>query len=602
MDRGIIGRFKQHSTSILIVLLILCTVIYCLTAALPKHGDFWILNYKAKAFSLYGFDFTGKIPIYYPSTFYILQGIWIALGSQIFGYDLQSWTTNFNLVPNYFQVWCMIPFLVGLLLIVAISYFCLKNKWLALLAFGTLSFISVVVMGQLEVFLVVFMLLSMIVFLKAIKDKDEHMALLSVILLGLSVQYVPFAAFLLPVYLIFSILILRIKKYDLLKISGYLILALFLFILAFIVIWLIHPTSLLQMSTNGEPGWLINLQLGPVDLPPYHVLSIWLLGYIVILYDAFYNLMKCPEKMLNDRRYFIYYSFIIYAWFFIAVFTHPQWWLVLLPPVLLVLDNFRSWLNYLFAFALMLLYIFLPMMWTNNIDIVLQYYLPTFDITANYAIVLATLIVSVLVVWALHIRREIRDEEPSDAAGERPMADMAFPILITFAPYAICFLAGMAAVATIGCASIDFADNSTAVPGGEIYGNTTISQAFTARYDNLNSVDVLMQGNGRASSDEVLFHLKGSPTSGDIAVVSANAGDIQNNKYHSFKFPKIPDSKGKTYYFSIESTRQEPGSSVTVFVNTWGDHKGDIVFRPHYKPGLQKTLSYIGNKYPIVSF
>jgi len=581
--------------------MLLCTIIYCLTAALPKHGDFWILNYKAKAFSLYGFDFTGQVPVYYPSAFYILQGTWIALGSQIFGYDLHSWTTNFSLVPAFFQVWCTIPFLICLLLIVAISYFGLKNKWLALLAFGTLSFVSVAVMGQLEVFCVVFMLLSMIVFLKAINEKDELLALLSILLLGLSVSYVPFAAFLLPVYLIFSILILRIKKYDLLKTSGYLILSIFLFIISFIVLWLIHPASLLQMSTNGEPGWLINLQLGPVDLPPYHVLSIWLLGYIVILYDSFYNLIYYPEKMLNDRRYFIYYSFVTYAWFFIAVFTHPQWWLILLPLILLVLDNFRNRLNYLFAFALMSLFIFLPMMWTNNIDTVLQYYLPTFDITANYAIVLSTLIVSVLVVWALHVRRELRDDVPSDAAGERPLADMVYPILITFAPYAICFFVGLAAVATIGCASIDFADNSTAVPGGEIYGNTTISQAFTSLYDHLNSVDVLMQGNGRASSDEVLFHLKESPTSGDIAVVSANAGDIQNNKYHSFKFQQIPDSKGKTYYFSIESTRQEPGNAVAVFVNAWGDHQGDIVFRLHYKPGLQETLSFIGNKYPIVS-
>lgn len=35
-------------------------------------------------------------------------------------------------------------------------------------------------------------------------------------------------------------------------------------------------------------------------------------------------------------------NFVIVAWFLMAVYTHAQWWMFLLPPALLVLDSFRS--------------------------------------------------------------------------------------------------------------------------------------------------------------------------------------------------------------------------------------------------------------------
>jgi hypothetical protein len=205
----------------------------------------------------------------------------------------------------------------------------------------------------------------------------------------------------------------------------------------------------------------------------------------------------------------------------------------------------------------------------------------------------------------------MRDEEPSGVAvaEKRPLADMIFPALIVFAPYAICFLVGLTSVATIGCVSNEYANDSPALPGIEIYGNTAIGQTFTSRYNDLNSVDVLMQNDGRANSNGVLFHLKASPTSGDIAMVTMSAADIVNNKYHSFKFPTIPDSKDRTYYFSIESPQSNPGDAVTVLLNSedggsayYGDQSiGDIVFRSHYKPGLPEIFSFIGSKYPIVS-
>lgn len=60
---------------------------------------------------------------------------------------------------------------------------------------------------------------------------------------------------------------------------------------------------------------------------------------------------------LRDEKYFVFDTFAIVAWFFIAVQTLPQWWMFLLPPALLVLDSFRS--KYGLVFCILILFTYL---------------------------------------------------------------------------------------------------------------------------------------------------------------------------------------------------------------------------------------------------
>ena len=56
----------------------------------------------------------------------------------------------------------MIPILAALFLLVGIAYKELRNKWLALICFGPITFVAVIIMGQIDVVCVLFIFVSMI--------------------------------------------------------------------------------------------------------------------------------------------------------------------------------------------------------------------------------------------------------------------------------------------------------------------------------------------------------------------------------------------------------------------------------------------------------
>ena len=82
---------------------------------------------------------------------------------------------------------------------------------------------------------------------------------------------------------------------------------------------------------------------------------------------------------------------------------------LLIPPLLLVLDNFNDDINYLFTFALSLLFFFYPMMWVNNLDLILINYIPVVLITGDTATILSTLIVSILICYIIENRKNLYD-------------------------------------------------------------------------------------------------------------------------------------------------------------------------------------------------
>ena len=136
MAKAAIEKAKQYGDKVLIALLILIGIFYTCLAALPKHGDFYTINYISKSFAAYGFHFLDiMVPkmssaIAYPPTYYILQGYWIKLGSLIFNYDLSTWAVNSGSAPGVYPFWGMVTNFTCLFVFTAISYFTLKNKWL----------------------------------------------------------------------------------------------------------------------------------------------------------------------------------------------------------------------------------------------------------------------------------------------------------------------------------------------------------------------------------------------------------------------------------------------------------------------------------------
>jgi hypothetical protein len=106
------------------------------------------------------------------------------------------------------------------------------------------------------------------------------------------------------------------------------------------------------------------------------------------------------------------------------------------------------------------------------------------------------------------------------------------------------------------------------IPVGEIIGGTTVGQTFYSPYPNLNSIDVLLATYTRTNTKNVTFHLtQSSDSPNDIASVTINAHEIQDNSYYKFEFPKINDSLNKSYYFFIDSPDSTPGDAITIWSN-----------------------------------
>jgi hypothetical protein len=136
------------------------------------------------------------------------------------------------------------------------------------------------------------------------------------------------------------------------------------------------------------------------------------------------------------------------------------------------------------------------------------------------------------------------------------------------------------------------------IPEKEIYGKENIGQTFTADYDYLWAVDVLMATHRRKVTGEIVFHLKrGVETPDGLVQKKVSTEKIKDNRFYRYQFPKIRNSKGKEYYFYLEAPEAEPGNAVAL----WTHHEdkyfdgekiingrkaqGDLVFRTVYKAG-----------------
>ncbi len=102
---------------------------------------------------------------------------------------------------------------------------------------------------------------------------------------------------------------------------------------------------------------------------------------------------------------------------------------------------------------------------------------------------------------------------------------------------------------------------------GELTGKGRIGQSFVAQHDHLCRIDVLVGAYDRRNTRDVIFHLRASPTStSDLATVQVNASLLADNDYASFVFEPQPDSRGKSYYFCVESPESAPGDAITLWV------------------------------------
>ncbi len=153
-----------------------------------------------------------------------------------------------------------------------------------------------------------------------------------------------------------------------------------------------------------------------------------------------------------------------------------------------------------------------------------------------------------------------------------------------------------AAFLLAGCAdAVDVEQYQYGRDAGEIWGPHTVGQTFVSRQARLSGVDVLLATYARENTQPLIFHLKSSPSSAeDLATVVADPEEIENCVFYRFAFPPLPDSKGRSYFFLLESPTSRPGDAFTAMhcpVDAYPEgrlyidgqpREGDLAFRTFY--------------------
>lgn len=597
-------QIKNIRLPILRIIILILGLFYCYLATLPKHSDFWHLNYTANLFSLgkvsYVFEALGTpdLSFLHPPGFYYFQGLWLSLGSYLFNYDLETWAPwrwgfGSGQLPAFYLYWGMIPYLAALFGLVILAYGTLRNKWISLICFGTLTFVSVIVMGQTDIFCAISIYISLLLALKGFAH-NEHKTLLfflSMIVLGVSISIKSYGSLLFPIYLIFFIYFLKQKYTNPIKVYSRASILFFSFFLPSLIIWIPFSKWIVDVIFKGESLWLFDLMIAPVGHPPYHNISIWLLGYIIIIYDLLSSLQADSTKHINHKK-FIFYIFSSIAWFFVSVYSHPQWWVILVPPMLLVLDNFKYKFNYLLSFLILALFLFYPMMWLNNIEAVLNCYVPVYPIENNLSTILVTFIILFLLLWIVELRKELNIDNKVILDDKSAITQLELIAIV-----ALIYLILLILLLLIGGGSYQLISQEVYdQPMGELSENTTFGQTFYSPYSNLDGIKLLLATYTRFNNKEIVFHLQeNSSTTIDLVTLRLNASKVKDNQWHEFKFPSIIDSKHKSYYFYLESPNSTQGNAITIWYNDNDVYKngyatrngsminGDMAFRINYK-------------------
>jgi len=404
-------------------LLLLLGALYFVAGALPKHPDYWVITNISVAFAIDPLHFMAHVQgVAFPPTFYALQGAWLSLGSHLFHYPLASIhnltsksstvTSYIQASPSVFPFWGMIPILAALFLLVGIAYKELRKKWLALICFGPITFVSVILYGQVDVVCVLFIFVSMILLQRAFKaEKYLSLLLLGYLALGISMQVKTYGGLLLPVYAIYTLALARTRKLDTPKSLLTLGSCVATFLVATFIVWLPYLGWFSPIILHGESNFLLQ-----VPSPLFQV-PIWLLGYVFILCYMAVRVLRKPLTSLRDDRYFVFDNFAIVAWFFIAVLTYPQWWMFLLPPALLVLDSFRSKYGLVFCILVLFTYLFYMMQWDTLAGLFASYHIPALMLARSWFGWVFTVLAGLLLFWVFALKKELSDNEarPSNA-------------------------------------------------------------------------------------------------------------------------------------------------------------------------------------------
>ena len=148
---------------------------------------------------------------------------------------------------------------------------------------------------------------------------------------------------------------------------------------------------------------------------------------------------------------------------------------------------------------------------------------------------------------------------------------------------------------------------------GNLVATSRACQTFVAQYDGLSQIRILLYDYGRKNSGPFYFYLRKAPDAAEnIVSLTDDASEVDNNVHHTFEFPPIKDSAGRSYAFCLEAPEAPLDSSITakgfwddwypegeaVLRDMWGGDVGvqDLDFHLGYRLSLWDKLRILSER------
>ncbi|RPI56221.1 MAG: hypothetical protein EHM56_04640 [Chloroflexi bacterium] len=131
---------------------------------------------------------------------------------------------------------------------------------------------------------------------------------------------------------------------------------------------------------------------------------------------------------------------------------------------------------------------------------------------------------------------------------------------------AVLWLAALALVVKTGVDRLHASPWGNAAAGDmspEVAGSTQVGQAWMAPLPGLYRIELFLQPPATGSGQPLTFHLQaGVDATSDLWTATIDPGQIVAGSPYAIEFEPLRDSRGRTFYFYLESPQSRPGEAV----------------------------------------
>jgi len=341
--------------------------------------------------------------------------------------------------------------------------------------------------------------------------------------------------------------------------------------------------------------------------------------FLILLYCAgcvYVYFQKNPSEAVYYKRVVLLPIFSC-AVFFLAITWHPQWILLAMPFFALacVVTDAR-WMVVCDIIG-MLAFVWIDVnYWNNNCDVFMMQRAMLRDICQAIPLQNNDLMPRALVYFFREIFycylftpffvlfwQRLRGKSAPSALPCRAFTAHYFPLVVFFLlPSLFCAFVPIDLAEKINPQAFVahltpglFLETDRMTIGSELLPGQQVSQTFVAEKDYLAAVGVKFTSFKRRVTMHMHFVLRDAGGQ-EIAAVTADGLAMKNNSFYAFRFPPIPDAKGRQFTLTVSSPDGAPGNAMAVFCSDYDmypagtleingtPHPGDLLFRLYYAP------------------